>query len=98
MNEAWDEVNDPKLPARTALFSPQPLHMVAGLFLGVISAVINPGLIMLLPFIWLIPAVIAALLWVIRSARSLATGFAAVSAAWLAFLVTFWLYTAFAQQ
>jgi hypothetical protein len=58
--------------------------------------VINPGLIMLLPFIWLIPAVIAALLWVIRSARSLATGFAAASAAWLAFLVTFWLYTAFA--
>ena len=74
--------------------------MVVGLVLGVISAVINPGLVVLLPFIWLIPAVIAALLWAIKSARSLATGFAAASVAWLAFYATFyvafWFYGSFA--
>ena len=67
--------------------------MLVGLFLGALSAVFNPGLITLLPYIWLIPGVIGVLLWLFKGARSLATGFIAASVGWLAFLVTFWLYS-----
>ena len=97
VDEDWDEVKNSKLPPRAPLFSPKPIQMVIGLMLGVLSAVGYPGLILLLPVIWLIPAAISLALWMVKPARSLATGFAAASVAWLVFLLGFWLYAAFAQ-
>ena len=95
MEGSWDEVNNPKLPPRSLSFTPKPLELVVGLFLGVLSAAIYPGLVTLLPYIWLIPAVIGVVLWAFKRTRSFATGFIAASAAWLTFFVTFWLYLAF---
>jgi hypothetical protein len=94
MKESWDEVGEPKLPPKSLSFTPSPVHMVVGLFLGVLSAVIHPGLIMLLPYIWLIPAAIGVTLWIFKGARSLATGFVAAAVAWLTLFLGFWLYVA----
>ena len=97
MSDGWDEVRNPKLPPREALFTPNPVHLVIGLIVGSISAVVDPGMLLLLPITWMIPAVLAALLYLVEPARSLATGFAAASVGWLTFYVAFYVYGGLAQ-
>lgn len=97
MSDGWDEVRNPKLPSREPLFTPNPVHLVIGLIVGSISAVVNPGMLLLLPITWMIPAVLAALLYLIKPARSLAAGFAAASIGWLTFFVTFYVYGGIVQ-
>ncbi len=68
----------------------QPL---AGLFVGAISGVIHPGLFNLLLPTWVIPALIAGLLWISPRTRPLAVGFGAASVGWLAFSIAFLVFS-----
>lgn len=71
---------------------PQPGRLLLGLGLGAISGVAYPGLFNLLIFTWLIPAVLAGLLWVSPRTRMLATGFGAASVGWLFFILAFFVF------
>lgn len=69
-----------------------PLQQLLGLLLGAVSAVIYPGLYVLLFLTWIIPGVIALVLQISPRTRSLAVGFAAASLGWLCYYVAFYVY------
>ncbi|MBJ7339784.1 hypothetical protein [Mycolicibacterium sp.] len=66
-----------------------PVQALLGLTLGVISGVVHPGLFNLVFLTWVIPAVLAGLLYLSPRTRELATGFGAACVAWLAFTAAF---------
>jgi hypothetical protein len=69
-----------------------PLQTLLGLALGVISGVIHPGLFNLLFFTWVIPAILAGVLYLRPGTRQMAAGFGAASVAWLTFTMAFLIY------
>ncbi|MFZ2242902.1 MAG: hypothetical protein WAV90_25675 [Gordonia amarae] len=82
------EPGPPSAHSRLSFLTSKPSLQVIGLFLGALTTA-HPVFIALLPFAWVVPAVIAALLSLIRPARPVATGFAAASLAWVTAYLAF---------